>query len=136
MALELLTTDTPLKVCPFCGGKAGLYTDKIPDGYSKYFIRCVSEWGCSMRPQTPTRYDSGMPKELCIQMVTNVWNKRAEDYLPRNSIIFPHPVEPGEPRSSKLGCATCKHRCESVVSKSCRYCEPNSVNSNWEDDLR
>lgn len=135
-----LPTDITLKPCPFCGGEAKLYQTEVKDypGHYSYHVECIADLGrCGMQLESPKRYDIYAPKDMCIKMVTSIWNKRIEDELPRNSIISPHPVEPGKPRSTRSSCATCKHRCESVVSKSCRYCEPwNSTNSNWEDDLK
>ena len=128
MATEI-KTDIQLKVCPFCGGRAALYQEEMinyPDSY-KYYVECSNYPECSIEPKTSIRYDSYYPKDQCIKMVASIWNKRAKDSSPRNSIVEPH----------EYGCVTCKHRHESVVSESCRSCEPgNSVNSNWEDDLK
>lgn len=128
MATEI-KTDIQLKVCPFCGGRAALYHEKLIDSpyCYEYYVGCSNYPECSIEPKTSRRYDSYYPKEQCIKMVTSMWNKRAEDSSPRNSIV----------ELFKHGCKTCKYRHESVLDEPCYACEPGSdTKSNWEFDIR
>ena len=59
-----------LKPCPFCGGKAHLFTVEEPDGSEKYAVDCYNK-GCAVSPFTRLYDTQGEAVE--------VWNRRSYD---------------------------------------------------------
>jgi Lar family restriction alleviation protein len=69
--MEATMTETKLKPCPFCGGKAELVKSNMTLTFADSFcVRC-DNLGCFIRPNTPHR--------LSDEDAINIWNRRATD---------------------------------------------------------
>lgn len=71
-----------LKDCPFCGGKADIFTQHI-DHRTYFRIECVS-CGCQTKMNGAEHLDlsDGLLKEdglCCLNWIIKAWNRRTEE---------------------------------------------------------
>ena len=61
-----------LKPCPFCGGKAKLYSQKVAGGYDYSYVFCES---CKIGTK---KYEVS-PEYCANDKATEAWNRRADN---------------------------------------------------------
>lgn len=72
----MMTENSELKPCPFCGGAAHIAREYDPDGFGKfYFVKCSK-----CRAQSGLKYASnGNDCPIFYSEVRSEWNQRTDD---------------------------------------------------------